>query len=98
MDPVDEADFDKWYREEHLGMLHKIPGYRRTPRYLLGPKAPLTKGEPARYLAVHEFDGLEGLGGKEAEAANSTPWTVKHVKDSKVMIARAWELIHSQGF
>ena len=98
MDPIDDADFDKWYREEHLDMLHKLPGYRRSLRYVIGPKTPLTMGEPPRYLAIHEIDDLRGFDSKEAEAANATPWTVKHLGESKVFIPRAWELVDSQGF
>ena len=98
MDPTDEADFEKWYREEHLDMLHKLPGYRRSSRYVIGPRTSLTHGEPPKYLAIHEIDDLRGFDGKEAEAANTTPWTVKHIETSKVFIPRGWELVHSQGF
>jgi hypothetical protein len=98
MDPVDEADFDRWYREEHLDMLHKLPGYRRSARYIIGPRTALAEGEPPKYLAIHEMDGLAGLDSKEGEAANSTPWTVKTIKESKTFNVRAWELIYSQGF
>ncbi|OAL34514.1 hypothetical protein AYO20_06144 [Fonsecaea nubica] len=98
MHPVDEPDFDKWYREEHLDMLHKLPGYRRSSRYVIGPKTALTKDEPPKYLAIHEMDSLQGFVGKEADAANTTPWTVKHIKDSKVFIPRGWELITSRGY
>ncbi|KIW26512.1 hypothetical protein, variant [Cladophialophora immunda] len=98
MDPVDEPDFDKWYREEHLDMLHKLPGYRRSSRYVIGPKMALTEGDPPKYLAIHEMNDLRGFIGKEADAANDTPWTVKHIKDSKTFIVRGWQLIYSQGF
>ena len=98
MEPVDEADFEKWYREEHLDMLHQLPGYRRSTRYVIGPEIPLTESDPPKYIAIHEMDALKGFDGKEAEAANTTPWTVKHIKDSKVFIGRGWDLIYWQGF
>ncbi|KIW72097.1 hypothetical protein PV04_00317 [Phialophora macrospora] len=98
MDPVDEADFDRWYREEHLDMLHELPGYRRSLRYILGPRTALAEGELPKYLAIHELDGLAGLKSKEGDAANSTPWTVRTIKESKVFNVRCWELIYSQGF
>lgn len=99
MEPVDEVDFENWYLEEHLEMLSKLPGYRRTSRYVLGPKLPITLGEPGRFLAIHEVDQIRAaFDSKEAEAVNATPWTVKHIKDSKVFIPRAWELLHSEGF
>jgi hypothetical protein len=98
MEPADEADLDKWYREEHLDMLHKLPGYRRSSRYILGPRTPVTEGDPPKYLAIHEMDELAGLDGKEAEAANNTPWSVKNIKESKAFVGRAWKLLYSQGF
>jgi hypothetical protein len=98
MEPVDEADLDKWYREEHLDMLSKVPEYRRSLRCVLGPKTGYTEAETPRYLAIHEFDGSGGVGGKEAEAANTTPWTVKHITGAKRMTVRCWKLIYSQGF
>jgi len=98
MDPVDEADFHKWYDEEHLAMLAKIPGYWRTSRYLLGPATAVTLGQPGRCFAIHEFDDLAGLAGKEAEAASATPWSLKHINDSRVCIMRGWDLVHSEGY
>lgn len=89
MNPSNPADFEKWYREEHLEMLSKLPGYRRSLRYKIGPKTPLTRDEdPPPYLAIHEVESVEAFGGKEAEAANSTPWTTKHIQESKPFIAR----------
>ncbi|EPE33409.1 Dimeric alpha+beta barrel [Glarea lozoyensis ATCC 20868] len=66
------ADFDSWYRDEHLGELNKCPGYLRTTRYQLlfsrsNAESRVLKGLPPRpedknaqkpptYLAIHEFD------------------------------------------
>lgn len=84
MNPEDPDDFEKWYQEEHLDLLSKLPGYNRSLRYKIGPKAPLTQGEPEPYLAIHFVDDVsKAFGGKEAEAANTTPWTVKHIQQSK---------------
>jgi len=100
MQPVDEEDYDRWYREEHLDMLHKLPGYRRGARYVLGPHTGLMQvGDPPKYLAIHEMDSLAGFGGNPAaKAAGTTPWTVKQIEESKSFIPRGWELIHSEGF
>lgn len=81
------------YREEHLELVSKIPGYRRSLRYKLSPvQTPLTKGDGAEevqpYLAIHEVDNVAAFGGKEAEAASTTAWTEKHVKESHPFIAR----------
>ena len=34
------------------------------------------------------MDDVSAFGSKEAEAANTTPWTVKHIEQSKPFIAR----------
>lgn len=97
--PENVEDLEKWYNEEHLSMLAKIPGYRRTLRYRLGPRTPLTKGDVVpEYLALHECDDVGAFGGKEAEAANATPWTMKQMKESEVFTARGWKLMHAQGY
>lgn len=91
-----------------------MPGYRRSLRYQLGPSVnpALSKGihDPARgieekdgfipkYFTIHEIDDIgRAFTSKEAEAANVTPWTVKHIKDSKVFVARAWQLVHQEGY
>ena len=54
MNPENPEDFEKWYREEHLELLSKLPGYRRSLRYKIGPRTPLTQGETEPYLAIHE--------------------------------------------
>lgn len=98
MQPADEEDFDKWYREEHLHLVRNITGYRRSLRYELGARTPITVGEPGKYLTIHELDDIQQLDSKEAQAANNTPWTIKNISESKVVIARGWELVHSEGF
>lgn len=100
MYPENPEDFDKWYREEHLDLFSKLPGYRRSLRYRIGPKTPLTKDDdPPSYLAIHEVDNLEtALTSKEAAASFSTPWTQKQLTGSKVFVSRGWKLVHSEGF
>ena len=98
METDDEAGLNKWYEEEHLELLSKLPGYRRSARYTLGPVSALSKTKASKYLAIHELDSLKGLESKEAETANTTPQSIKHITTSKVFIARGWELIHSEGF
>jgi hypothetical protein len=99
MYPSDEADYDKWYREEHLDMMAKLSGYRRTLRYKLGPKTALTKdADPPTYLALHEFDGFDALGTPEYAATIESEWTKKNVAASRVLIVRMWKKVHAQGF
>jgi antibiotic biosynthesis monooxygenase (ABM) superfamily enzyme len=99
MQPTDEEDWDKWYREEHLDMLSKVPGYRRSQRYRIGAPVPvLTRGEPIKYLTVHEFDHLDGMGGPESQALSTTEWTKKNVAGAKAMIVRGFERVFAKGF
>lgn len=99
MEPTNEEDWDKWYREEHLDLLSKVPGYRRSQRYKIGVPVPiLTRGTPVKFLTVHEFDFLSGFAGPEASKLNGTEWTKRQVGDAKVMIVRAFEKIHAEGF
>lgn len=60
-----------WYKEEHIEMLSKVPGWLRTRMYVtssIDPKAPL------EYVALHEYKPTNGLAGPEFQAAISTPW------------------------
>lgn len=93
------ATFEKWYREEYLILLQKLPGYLRSLQYKLGPKTPLAKGEfRPEYLAIDETDDLSVFGSKEADAVNTTPCTLKCIEDSKVFIAWGWKLLHLQVY
>jgi hypothetical protein len=99
MEPVDEKDWDRWYREEHLNMLNTLPGYRRSQRYKIGNPVPvLTRGEPTKFFAIHELDHFDGMSGPEAHATNNTEWTKKHVAEAKVMIVRGFEKVQAEGY
>jgi len=65
------AKLDAWYREEHIDMLSKVPGWLRTRRYVTSYT---NKGAPIEYLALHEYAPENGLGGEEFQAATSTKW------------------------
>ncbi|TVY33087.1 3-oxoadipate enol-lactonase [Lachnellula occidentalis] len=76
-----DEKLNKWYREEHIEMLSKVPGWLRTRRFVTSSIDPQA---PVQYLALHEYSPKNGLsGGPEIEAATTTPWT-KEV-ESKVM-------------
>lgn len=85
-DPSQEAELDRWYREEHINLLSKVPGWRRSRRFVTSS---VTNPKPSEkeYLALHEYAPQNGLGGPEFQAATSTPWTQeiysKVVRDRK---------------
>ena len=83
MNPQDVEDFEKWYREEHLDMLSKLPGYHRSLRYKIGPRTPLTQGETEPYLAIHFVNDVSAFESQEAADANATSGSIKHIQESK---------------
>lgn len=90
-----KEQLDKWYREEHIDLLSKVPGWLRTRRFVtssIDPKAPV------EYLALHEYKPENGLGGPEFKAATTTPWNQevmsKVVKDKR---RRVYDLYYTFG-
>lgn len=67
-----EQLLDKWYDEEHVPMLAKVPGWLRTRRFRTS--VALDKDAPLTYLILHEYKKENGLGGPEYKAATSTKW------------------------
>ena len=73
---ADLDNFNKWYEEEHIGMLQKVPGWLRTRRFkmLVGGLKGMPPQSQSEHLAVHDFEAENGLRGPEAKAAQTTPW------------------------
>jgi pimeloyl-ACP methyl ester carboxylesterase len=86
---------DKWYREEHIEMLSKVPGWLRTRRFVTSSIDPKS---PVEFLALHEYKPQNRLGGKEFQAATSTPWAKdimgKVVKEKR---RRVYDLYYTFG-
>jgi hypothetical protein len=63
---------------------------------MLGPKVGgATRGEPPRYVAIHEVDDVKGFfEGPEFDAAWSE-LTKRIVKDAKAFVVRGWEKIEA---
>lgn len=64
-------EWEEWYKEEHIGMLSKVPGWLRTRMYKTSSIDSKAKRE---YVAIHDYKPQNGLGGTEFQAAVSTPW------------------------
>ncbi|CAG8975604.1 hypothetical protein HYALB_00006811 [Hymenoscyphus albidus] len=62
---------DKWYWEEHVDMLAKVPGWLRSRRFVTSTIDP---DAPTEYVGLHEYTPQNGLGGPEFKASTSTPW------------------------
>lgn len=86
--PEAEAEFNRWYEEEHIPLLSKTPGWLRSRRYKLVDHAELSgKGgdralkPPMTYLAVHDWDRGDFREAPEFKTATSTPWVEEIVKN-----------------
>ncbi|KAF9063006.1 hypothetical protein BDP27DRAFT_1385041 [Rhodocollybia butyracea] len=94
--PEGEAEFNKWYEEEHIPMISKIPGWTRSRRFALANNMVRGSLEPdimiCKYLAVHDFTRDDYLESPEAKAAISTPWRDEVVKGVVGREMRRFEL------
>ena len=94
-DASKRADYEKWFDEEHVPLLSKVPGWRRTRRFVTST---LEGGRELEIVALHEYAPANGLDGPEFKAAVNTPWrneifdTV--VKEKK---RRVYELYYTFG-
>ncbi|KAL1662783.1 hypothetical protein GGF50DRAFT_58249 [Schizophyllum commune] len=94
--PEGEDEFNKWYDEEHLVLLEKVPGWLRGRRYTFvsgKSHGSLPDGEPFyKYLAVHEFSKGGFMETQELKAAISTPWRDEVAKYVTARDLRVFEL------
>ncbi|KAI4694657.1 hypothetical protein J4E81_006256 [Alternaria sp. BMP 2799] len=94
-----EEELKKWYNEEHVPLLQKVPGWRRTRRFVTS-YLDLESGHKTEkeYLALHEYAPQNGLGGPEFKAATTTEWCDKIYKDVvKDRKRRVYDLYYTFG-
>jgi hypothetical protein len=82
-----DAEWDNFYRSEHVRLISKTPGYRRMIRYTIASRSVLSSfersfPEPPTWLAVHEFDGTE-LPWKALQETDETEWAKKLIPGIK---------------
>lgn len=98
-EPSDDADYEAFYEKEHLDMLHKVPGYRKSQRYKL---AKTLQGAPEsgvpRFMVIHEFEYLNALDGKEIREADATPWVKKVFGSATGVNIRGFKRVFSLGY
>jgi len=70
VEPDWEDELNRWYAEEHIPELLKVPGYRTARRYAA------VDGEP-KYLAIYEIDAVAAAKSEAHREAIETPWTFK---------------------
>lgn len=90
-------ELQKWYEEEHIPMLAKIPGWLRT-RLFVTAGIEEKPQEQWEYVALHEYKPQNGLDGPEYQAAISTPWRNEIQKSViKEKRRRTYELYYTIG-
>jgi hypothetical protein len=89
-----EAEFNRWYNEEHLAERLAVPGFLAAARY------EAVKGGP-KHLAVYELESpavLESAAYKHAQA-NPTPWTRRCSPEfiATTFIRNVYAMIHPRA-
>ncbi|KAJ7606152.1 hypothetical protein DFH06DRAFT_1019628, partial [Mycena polygramma] len=94
--PEGEDNLNKWYDEEHMDLLSKIPGWKQGRRYKLVDyyqQGELMVDKPvSKYLAIHEFTENNFLESPEFKHATSTEWRGRVMDDAVRREARVFEL------
>jgi hypothetical protein len=88
VDPEHEEDFNRWYNEEHLPGLLKVPGVLSARQYKVAPEAEPDgtpkPGQPQKYLTIYEHESLEVQKTEAYQKLRSTPWAERvrpHIKN-----------------
>ena len=68
IDPEHEAEFERWYTEEHL------PDRAHCPGFLSARRFQAIEGE-LKYMALYELEGPEVLQSEEYRKIRYTEWT-----------------------
>ncbi|KAH6613230.1 Alpha/Beta hydrolase protein [Chaetomium tenue] len=96
VEDAEQAVID-WYKEEHIPMLSKIPGWLRS-RVFRTPSIIEGQASEAKIVTLHEYAKENGLGGAEHKASMNTPWRddvfAKHIANKG---RRTYELFYVFG-
>jgi hypothetical protein len=97
MTPVNKPDiiteFHNWYTDEHIGYLKLVPGWRSASRYSLLSQFGSKKEYAAPFVAVHQYDEDNGLGGEIWKLSVTSPWSIKIQSQLSAPIhRRVWKL------
>jgi hypothetical protein len=97
VDPADADDYNTFYHEEHLQMLNRVPGYRRSQRYELVKGHDASSANAPQFMAVHEFDHLDALDGPELREADASPNTHRVFGNAKRVNIRGFKSLTAFG-
>ncbi|RPD60467.1 hypothetical protein L226DRAFT_533801 [Lentinus tigrinus ALCF2SS1-7] len=100
-----EDEFNRWYDEEHIPMVTKIPQWARSRRFVLkvvrvlGTEEELVskygEGRVAKYLTIHEYTDAHAGETVEFKAALNTPWTKEMLGKVSRFERRVWRFSSS---
>ena len=92
-----EQAVTEWYKQEHIPMLSKIPGWLRS-RVFRTPSVIEGKASAVKLVTLHEYTKENELGGPEHKASMNTPWCedvfTKHIAHKG---RRTYELFYVFG-
>jgi len=82
--PDKEEDVNKWYEEEHLKLMSKVPGFIRARRYklvsdveLAGKADPNSPAVAFPYVTLYDWESDAYTNEPSFKEAISTPWSAK---------------------
>lgn len=84
--PEGEADFNRWYDEEHIPALSAVPGCLLARRYVAA------NGCPQKHLALYHLESPDVVKTAAWAKAVETPWTLKirpYMRDRLRIVCRA---------
>jgi hypothetical protein len=89
----DIPEFDKYYEEEHIPLLLKVPGWLRARRYKLESFKKVGQAEEAyQFIGIHEIDSLDALKSEELKATGTTEWGMRMSGKTLRFSTRIFEL------
>ena len=87
VDAEHEAEFNRWYDEEHIPALSAVPGTQLSRRFVA------TNGCRQKYLALYHLESPEVVKTAAWARAVETPWTLKirpFMRDRLRIVCRPW--------
>lgn len=104
LDAALQPEYDRYYETEHIHALMKVPGWRRTRRFVEltydrdVDKMVMRKADgEVKILQLHDYDPENyGVGGTEFKQATGTEWYKEMMKNAvKAKDRRTYELVGS---
>ncbi|KAJ6554947.1 hypothetical protein DFH09DRAFT_1248501 [Mycena vulgaris] len=92
--PENEDDFNKWYDEEHMDLVARVPGWKRGRRYKLVDSKQSGQADElvSKYLIVHELDNGDFEPTAEFKYPTSTDWAKRVIGSAIRLEVRKFEL------